>query len=152
MTTKTASHSCVFCYPILSHPPPNLHSIPSPSLLVVTHTLPQADHHNTTEINTTPQDHRSRPSFHIMDMDCISQAAHSTTQFQKSVDIQHLCCHTCTVVHEFGNLFRCRSSGMLHVCDANCASRVYRDPYSSICILSKKLHGPLDQQASVGGR
>jgi hypothetical protein len=48
------------------------------------------------------------------------------------------------VVHDFGNCYRCLSSGLLHVCDSNCSSRVFRDRYSSICLISRKVHGPLE--------
>lgn len=82
-----------------------------------------------------------------MDVDCSSwqqdQDQHRT-QFQKESSIQHLCNHTCSVQHQFGNIFRCVSSGLLHVCDSNCSSRVYRDPYSSICLISRRIHGPLE--------
>jgi len=80
-----------------------------------------------------------------MDVDCLTsqQADQQATQFQKASSIQHLCCASCNVSHQFGNLYVCTSSGMLHVCDANCTSRVYRDPYSSICLLSRKVHPPL---------
>ena len=63
-----------------------------------------------------------------------------------AASVQHLCNATCQTCHQFGNVYRCISSGMLHVCDANCTSRVYRDPYSSICLISRKVCPPLPQQ------
>ena len=52
---------------------------------------------------------------------------------------RHECCHTCLVSHEFGNVYKCHSSGQLHVCDANCGQRVFYDKYSTICRVSRKL-------------
>ena len=43
--------------------------------------------------------------------------------------VPHQCDFSCLVVHEFGNLYTCRSSGMQHVCDQNCNQRVYNDRY-----------------------
>lgn len=51
----------------------------------------------------------------------------------------HQCCHTCQITHEFGNMYRCASSGQVHVCDSNCAQRIPLDRYSYICKLSRKL-------------
>jgi hypothetical protein len=68
------------------------------------------------------------------------------SQFQRASSIHHMCNHTCVVAHEFGNLFKCQSSGLVHVCDSTCASRVYRDRYSSICLISRKVHPPLEAQ------
>mmetsp|Transcript_23291 Transcript_23291/g.59539 ORF Transcript_23291/g.59539 Transcript_23291/m.59539 type:complete len:89 (-) Transcript_23291:920-1186(-) len=58
----------------------------------------------------------------------------------------HQCDHRCVIEHCFGNVFKCASSGMQHVCDCNCDQRVYYDNYHSICKLSRKLHPPLESE------
>jgi hypothetical protein len=47
------------------------------------------------------------------------------------------------VVREFGNLFRCTTSGAQHVCDRNCSQLIQWDKYSLICKVSRKIV-PLD--------
>lgn len=72
-----------------------------------------------------------------------------------AVQQQHECCHRCQVTHEFGNLFKCHSSGMLHVCDDNCDQRLWHDRYSTICRVSKRLFPPfecVDMDATPAGR
>ncbi|KAJ9529946.1 hypothetical protein QJQ45_023267 [Haematococcus lacustris] len=39
----------------------------------------------------------------------------------------HECSHHCNISNEFGNLWRCQGSGMLHVCDVNCSQRIPLD-------------------------
>lgn len=48
----------------------------------------------------------------------------------------HVCTRHCEFAHEFGNVFRCASSGTLHVCDANCDSTVPVDAHTAVCRLS----------------
>jgi len=36
----------------------------------------------------------------------------------------------------FGNVFRCTTSGVTHVCDQNCDARVQVDPYTAVCCSS----------------
>lgn len=43
------------------------------------------------------------------------------------------------MVHDFGNLYRCASSNVQHICDANCDQRIPLDRYSTICKLSRKV-------------
>jgi hypothetical protein len=57
--------------------------------------------------------------------------------------VQHVCNHTCHVSAEFGNVFLCTTSGLLHVCDSTCTRRVWRDHHSSICVISGKICEPL---------
>jgi len=63
----------------------------------------------------------------------------ATTQLTKQLGVQHLCDHRCAVHPLFGNAFRCESSGQVHICDANCSQRVYRDRFSSVCRISKRV-------------
>ncbi|GFH16922.1 predicted protein, partial [Haematococcus lacustris] len=55
----------------------------------------------------------------------------------------HECSHHCNISNEFGNLWRCQGSGMLHVCDVNCSQRIPLDRWSSICKVSRKVFPPL---------
>jgi len=66
-----------------------------------------------------------------------------------ATSLQHECTHTCCVQHEFGNLYKCLSSGQLHVCDANCDQRLYNDRYSTICRVSKKLFPPFESDSAT---
>ena len=50
---------------------------------------------------------------------------------------RHECDHRCVVRHEFGNLYRCVTSGMSHVCDATCDQRVAAGRWT-ICKLSRR--------------
>lgn len=52
---------------------------------------------------------------------------------------QHVCSTHCQIEHCFGNLYRCQSTGISHVCDFNCNQRLFYDNYSSICRLSRKI-------------
>ncbi|GIL66973.1 hypothetical protein Vafri_20471 [Volvox africanus] len=61
-----------------------------------------------------------------------------------ALSLPHICGHTCNVVHEFGNMYRCVSSGLVHICDSNCDQRLYHDRYNTICRISKKLHPPFN--------
>lgn len=78
-------------------------------------------------------------------MDCGSgdadqqQHLQPQTALAKQLGVQHLCDHRCRVTHVFGNAYQCESSGQLHVCDANCGQRVYRDRYSTVCRISRRV-------------
>jgi hypothetical protein len=50
---------------------------------------------------------------------------------------RHECDHRCVVRHEFGNVYRCLSGGMTHVCDATCDQRVAAGRWT-ICKLSRR--------------
>lgn len=64
----------------------------------------------------------------------------ASSSLEAHVQLPHVCSHTCQVQQEFGNVFRCCSSGLIHVCDSNCNQRLYYDRYNTICRISKKLH------------
>lgn len=68
-----------------------------------------------------------------------------------NVSLQHLCSHRCHVQREFGNVFRCMTSGLVHVCDQTCNQRLYNDRYSTICRISKKLHPPFEGEPQQNG-
>jgi hypothetical protein len=53
--------------------------------------------------------------------------------------VQHVCSHRCKVELMFGNVYRCLSSGQVHVCDQGCSQQVPQDRYSSVCRISKKV-------------
>lgn len=65
------------------------------------------------------------------------------------VSLPHQCGHRCQVQREFGNVFRCTTSGMIHVCDQTCNQRLYNDRYSTICRISKKLHPPFEGESQM---
>ena len=71
------------------------------------------------------------------------------TQLLAQAAVAHVCGAGCCVTHEFGNLYKCHQSGLVHVCDANCTQRLYNDKYSSICRVSKKLFPPLAEMDAM---
>ncbi|KAG2490787.1 hypothetical protein HYH03_010709 [Edaphochlamys debaryana] len=71
----------------------------------------------------------------------------ATTQLTNGLCVAHVCGHTCAVVHEFGNMYRCQSSGLVHICDSTCNQRLYHDKYHTICRISRKLHPPFESDA-----
>ena len=52
---------------------------------------------------------------------------------------QHVCCGSCTVVHCFGNVYKCQTTGSMHVCDQNCEQSVPWSRDECICRCSRKL-------------
>ncbi|GIL82968.1 hypothetical protein Vretimale_8490 [Volvox reticuliferus] len=67
------------------------------------------------------------------------------TLHASALSLPHVCGHTCNVVHEFGNMYRCVTSGLVHICDSTCNQRLYHDRYHTICRISKKLHPPFQE-------
>ncbi|CAI9772055.1 unnamed protein product [Fraxinus pennsylvanica] len=66
----------------------------------------------------------------------------------------HKCDWKCENEHICGNMFRCRLTGLTHVCDKNCNQRILYDNHSSLCRVSKQIF-PLtsaEQQAVKGIR
>lgn len=51
----------------------------------------------------------------------------------------HVCDSSCTVVHCFGNVYKCQTSGLVHVCDHNCDQQVDWNREERICRCSRKL-------------
>ncbi|KAL3134803.1 hypothetical protein ABBQ32_007786 [Trebouxia sp. C0010 RCD-2024] len=52
---------------------------------------------------------------------------------------EHLCTRFCCFEPVFGNVFRCQTSGITHVCDQGCSERIFLDNHFDICRFSKKL-------------
>ncbi|GLC34429.1 hypothetical protein PLESTB_000729700 [Pleodorina starrii] len=69
------------------------------------------------------------------------------TPLAGGLNLPHICGHSCNVVHEFGNMYRCVSSGLMHICDKGCNQRLWHDRYTTICRISKKLHPPFEEDA-----
>ncbi|KAG6435025.1 hypothetical protein SASPL_106674 [Salvia splendens] len=66
----------------------------------------------------------------------------------------HKCDWKCENENLFGNMFRCKLTGLTHVCDKNCNQRIVYDNHSSLCRVSKQVF-PLtlvEQQAVRGVR
>ncbi|KAG2434610.1 hypothetical protein HXX76_007505 [Chlamydomonas incerta] len=68
---------------------------------------------------------------------------------QEQLSSGHVCNHTCCVTHEFGNMYRCATSGLVHICDSTCNQRLYHDKYSTICRISRKLHPPFTTEGTM---
>ncbi|XP_047324581.1 uncharacterized protein LOC124928094 [Impatiens glandulifera] len=66
----------------------------------------------------------------------------------------HKCDFKCENEHVCGNVYRCRLTGLTHVCDKNCNQRIVYDNYSSLCRVSKQIFPltPDEQQAVKGVR
>jgi hypothetical protein len=56
-----------------------------------------------------------------------------------AVKEQHQCTRNCSYKNEFANVFFCETSGQVHICDSTCTQKVWRDQYSTICRLSKRI-------------
>ncbi|KAK1295746.1 hypothetical protein QJS10_CPB15g00614 [Acorus calamus] len=66
----------------------------------------------------------------------------------------HKCDWRCQNEHVFGNLYRCKQTGLTHICDKNCNQRILYDNHSSLCRVSGQVF-PLtlaEQQAVRGVR
>ncbi len=63
----------------------------------------------------------------------------------------HVCCGTCQVELLFGNVFQCRTSGAVHVCDTNCDQRLWAGRHCSVCRVSKRVFPPLPAAGSQHG-
>ncbi|KAG8092227.1 hypothetical protein GUJ93_ZPchr0012g20465 [Zizania palustris] len=66
----------------------------------------------------------------------------------------HKCDKSCQNEHVFGNMYRCKLTGVTHICDKNCNQRILYDNHSSLCRVSGQLFplSPLEQQAVRGIR
>lgn len=66
----------------------------------------------------------------------------------------HKCDWKCANENVCGNMYRCRLTGLTHICDINCNQRILYDNHSSLCRVSKQIF-PLtsvEQQAVKGMR
>lgn len=66
----------------------------------------------------------------------------------------HKCDWKCENENLFGNMYRCKLTGLTHVCDKNCNQRIVYDNHSSLCRVSKQIFPltPVEQQAVRGVR
>ncbi|KAF6983756.1 hypothetical protein CFC21_001878 [Triticum aestivum] len=66
----------------------------------------------------------------------------------------HKCDMRCQNEHIFGNMYRCKLTGMTHICDKNCNQRILYDNHNSLCRVSGQLFAlsPLELQAVRGIR
>ncbi|KAI8031547.1 hypothetical protein LOK49_LG01G01858 [Camellia lanceoleosa] len=53
-----------------------------------------------------------------------------------------------------GNIYRCRLTGLTHICDKNCNQRIVYDNHSSLCRVSRQIFPltPAEEQAVRGVR
>lgn len=87
-------------------------------------------------------------------------AVHSNVIFLSSILGQdgpnpvHKCDWKCENEHVCGNMYRCRLTGLTHICDKNCNQRIVYDNHSSLCRVSKQFFSltPAEQQAVRGVR
>ncbi|CAK7324314.1 unnamed protein product [Dovyalis caffra] len=66
----------------------------------------------------------------------------------------HKCDWKCENEHVFGNMYRCRLTGLTHICDKNCNQRILYDNHSSLCRASGQIFpfSPAEEQAVRGVR
>ncbi|XP_073316269.1 uncharacterized protein [Primulina huaijiensis] len=60
------------------------------------------------------------------------------------------CDWKCENEHVCGNIYRCRITGLTHICGKNCNQRILYDNHSSLCRVSKQSLTPVEQQAVKG--
>ncbi|XP_052184973.1 uncharacterized protein LOC127796707 [Diospyros lotus] len=78
----------------------------------------------------------------------------STILGQDQSNPVHKCDWKCENEHVCGNMYRCRLTGLTHICDKNCTQRILYDNHSSICRVSRQV-SPLtlaEEQAVRGIR
>ncbi|XP_077233527.1 uncharacterized protein LOC143875814 [Tasmannia lanceolata] len=66
----------------------------------------------------------------------------------------HKCDKRCQNEHVCANLYRCKLTGITHICDKNCNQRILYDNHSSLCRVSGQVFPltPVEQQAVRGIR
>ncbi|KAG6425627.1 hypothetical protein SASPL_116070 [Salvia splendens] len=66
----------------------------------------------------------------------------------------HKCDWKCENELVCGNMYRCRLTGQMHICDKNCNQRILYDNHSSLCRASKQIFplSQVEQQAVRGVR
>lgn len=66
----------------------------------------------------------------------------------------HKCDWKCQNEHVCGNMYRCKLTGLTHICDKNCDQRILYDNHSSLCRASGKIFplSPVEEQAVRGIR
>lgn len=73
---------------------------------------------------------------------------------QDGPDCVHKCDWKCENEHICGNMYRCKLTGLTHICDKNCNQRILYDNHSSLCRVSRKIFPltPAEEQAVKGVR
>nr|XP_043640137.1 uncharacterized protein LOC122611217 [Erigeron canadensis] len=51
----------------------------------------------------------------------------------------HKCDWKCENEHVCGNMFRCKLTGLTHICDKNCNQRILYDNHNSLCRVTRQL-------------
>ncbi|XP_012568423.1 uncharacterized protein [Cicer arietinum] len=66
----------------------------------------------------------------------------------------HKCDWKCANERVIGNMFRCKLTGLTHICDKNCNQRILYDNHSSLCLASRQIFPltPTEEQAVRGVR
>ncbi|KAK7353475.1 hypothetical protein VNO80_18922 [Phaseolus coccineus] len=66
----------------------------------------------------------------------------------------HKCDWKCQNEHVCGNMYRCKLTGLTHICDKNCNQRILYDNHSSLCRASGQIFSltPAEEQAVRGVR
>ncbi|PON60353.1 cyclic AMP-responsive element-binding protein [Parasponia andersonii] len=66
----------------------------------------------------------------------------------------HKCDWKCENEHICGNMYRCKLTGLTHICDKNCNQRILYDNHSSLCRVSGQIFQltPVEEQAVRGIR
>ncbi|GLT75566.1 hypothetical protein SLA2020_472810 [Shorea laevis] len=66
----------------------------------------------------------------------------------------HKCDWKCQNEHVCGNMYRCKLTGLIHICDKNCNQRILYDNHSSLCLASGQVFplSPAEEQAVRGVR
>ncbi|XP_004502786.1 uncharacterized protein [Cicer arietinum] len=66
----------------------------------------------------------------------------------------HKCDWKCKNEHVCGNIYRCKLTGLTHICDKNCNQRILYDNHSSLCRASGQTFPltPTEEQAARGVR
>ncbi|CAH8313878.1 unnamed protein product [Eruca vesicaria subsp. sativa] len=69
-------------------------------------------------------------------------------------DESHKCDWKCENELVFGNMYRCKLTGLTHVCDNNCNQRILYDNHTSLCRASGRVFplSPAEEQAVRGVR
>lgn len=64
----------------------------------------------------------------------------------------HKCDWRCDNEHVFGNMYRCKITGITHICDKNCNQRILYDNHSSLCRVCGHVFplSPAEEQAVRG--
>lgn len=68
----------------------------------------------------------------------------STILGQDGPNPVHKCDSKCENEHVCGNMYRCRLTGLTHICDKNCNQRILYDNHNSLCRVSRQIF-PLTQ-------